>query len=125
MIAAGKPLDLAQFAGCTPGPWVVSGGRLVMSGTAHTQSSIACVFRQDSSDEECGNALLIAAAPSLLAECQRQREVIAELRAMLGPIADGAVMDNKYPDRDFTLGDVVVEYQKIARAALAKSVGQS
>ena len=93
----------------TPGPWHVSNdmygvGNLLVAGvTASNAEPIA----------NCGigktgkaNARLIAAAPDLLALLQR--------------IAEGDVMAG-----DFNHAETVHEYQKLARAAIAKATGEA
>ena len=103
------PLDLAQFEGCTPGPWT-----LLISDYDEDGLNYAEVERQSprpyqaaqgickihgwgaaySRDaEQKANAALIAAAPALLAECQRQRELLTEaLRAWNHPTAESVNM---------------------------------
>lgn len=74
----GSRLDLDQFHGFTPGPWLVElgdDGELTI--VDDTCDSIANGER---------DATLIAAAPALLAECRRQREEIGRLRAALHQI---------------------------------------
>ena len=91
-------LDLASFEGFTPGPWIVQRTRtghsaVYPAGSQERVADIYCpldvagVFRSD--------ARLIAAAPALLAECVRQREVIADLRAIFEQIASGWFLNMK------------------------------
>ena len=73
-------IDLEQFEGYTPGPWGVTGrnGYLNQVGIG---PSIGCAY--GAGDEVRANARLMAAAPDLLAEVKRLREVNAELVAVL------------------------------------------
>lgn len=74
------PLDLDQFQGFTPGPWIAY----------RRAAAVFIVNSGGMTPIDDPDAALIAAAPALLAECQRQREEIerllserSELRAAL------------------------------------------
>ena len=98
----------------TPGRWDCSGG-IISSG--ETMIADARLMSRETAaewdliavktfDEIEANARLIAAAPDLLAALER--------------IAEGHVMALKYPD-GYTHQETVVEYQTMARAAIAKA----
>ena len=96
MTSKQQPLDLAQFEGHTPGPWEIevdnrdgrSRGYIRKAEWAPGQYAIARAMQRNQQYHE--NAFLLAAAPALLAECKRQREQIAKLRAALqNAVAEG------------------------------------
>lgn len=83
------PLDLAQFEGFTPGPWsALPEGRYKGSiwvevrrdGYKTGIAEVMLTPAEVHGGTKEANALLIAAAPALLAECQRQRAEIERLR---------------------------------------------
>lgn len=77
------PLDLAQFDGHTPGPWHThDGARMPVVVRSDDERTVVMCYDHDGQDEEA-NAALIAAAPSLLAECRRLRAREAALVAAL------------------------------------------
>lgn len=85
----------------TQGEWSVEyDGSIVMNGQI---VSGAIGIDGSTQEEKKANSMLIAAAPDLLEALQR--------------IADGQEMSGTY-----TFGDVVLRYQEIARAAIAKAV---
>lgn len=82
-----KALDLAQFAGHVKQPWVCFylGSMADPSAFATKGAAEACALY--AAQETAGNVATIVMpmslaehAPALLAECQRQREMIARLR---------------------------------------------
>lgn len=97
----GSRLDLNQFKGFTPGPWMArrsqSAAKSVTVKTKNPDRTntifvVAEAVRYDrdmSPTAQNSNAALIAAAPDLLAECKRQREEIERLReAISGLLAN-------------------------------------
>lgn len=107
----------------TPGPWVLT-GRVHPVGDAGDETDLYCgsVYPEPwrgsvcsiqsadhidgiSREEAEANATLIAAAPDLLYALER----IANGQEMVG---------------EFTHADVVLRYQEIARAAIAKATGE-
>ena len=100
-------LDLEQFGKYAPGPWhVVQVADDVFPAVVHD------AYGRNILPLLTLNARLISAAPDLLAECKRQREQIAKLRAAL----------TEYVERHEAACDPegLPEYDK-ARAALAAS----
>ena len=97
-MTAARKLDLAQFEGHTPGPWEIevdnrdgrSRGYIRKAEWAPGQYAIARAMQRNQQYHE--NAFLLAAAPALLAECKRQREQIAKLRAALRALRGAAVL---------------------------------
>ena len=90
MTATTKPLDLAQFAGHTPGPW-----RFETTGTGvrYIEPRVACVFSNEDGKNNAfflaqadASGRLLAAAPALLAECRRLQAENERLRKALGMI---------------------------------------
>ncbi len=90
----------------TPGPWHIGmkPGPMIYG----SDSSQVADLRADLLDkgERAANARLIAAAPDLLALLQR--------------MADGEIMGGT-----FNHAETVHEYQKLARAAIAKATGEA
>lgn len=90
----------------TPGPWHIGmkPGPMIYG----SDSSQVADLRADLLDrgERAANAQLIAAAPDLLALLQR--------------MANGEIMTGT-----FNLAETVHEYQKLARAAIAKTIGEA
>lgn len=83
------PLDLAQFQGFTPGPWHYPGTGLRVGGPDRL-----CVIEyfaqgERAPDVRIANLTLAAAAPALLAECQRQRAEIERLRLYNNAFVEG------------------------------------
>lgn len=83
-------LDLTQFDGHTPGPWVpveVMGAAVGFAVGDAERKTIACVVKAFGAEPLPSriNARLIAAAPELLTEVIRLR---AELEALMGASAD-------------------------------------
>lgn len=85
--ATSTPLDLAQFDGHTPGPWSVQDEKASRGAQQMRIWTIADGHRQlfalnctalseESQVENRKSSELAAAAPALLAECRRQREII-------------------------------------------------
>ena len=99
----------------TPGPWYVGSGThegrniysvaSVTDDEGFTYQPIVASAEDDGIKCWDANARLIAAAPDLLEALQR--------------IADGQEMSGV-----FTFADVVLRYQEIARAAIAKATGE-
>jgi hypothetical protein len=80
--ARGAPLDLEQFAGFTPGPWIAlhkPGGFVIRP---RFGPALEICMGRDSAWKDANSALLLA-APALLEECRRQRAEIARLRGVL------------------------------------------
>jgi hypothetical protein len=113
-----KPLDLSQFEGHTPGPWETATNpdhkeAVIYAGLR----GIASVWAIPNSQDYKANALLIAAAPALLAECKRQREQIKVLSAHLASLIDAYTVTDGKAGASPTERVLVREQ---ARAALAK-----
>lgn len=99
----------------TPGPWYVGSGTYegrniysvasVTDDEGFTYQPIVASAEDDGIKCWDANARLIAAAPDLLEALQR--------------IADGQEMSGV-----FTFADVVLRYQEIARAAIARATGE-
>lgn len=106
-------LDLAQFAGFTPGEWRVGINPGPMVYSAGGVQVADCRF--DNGGANRNDARLIAAAPALLTECLRQREEIERLRGALRFACDE--MD---PAANFKPRDKNAALNR-ARAALAAS----
>lgn len=102
-----KPLDLASFAGFTPGEWdsgnfrTNDGQRAVMAGKDYDRKRVALVDCQTERkrgkgyDVECkerdANTALIAAAPALLQLAREQAATIKRLRAALEAMHEAGV----------------------------------
>ncbi len=75
------PMDLAQFAGYTPGPWNVLTGKgryafeVIAPGARSKEIVVARVASGIKTRQ--ANCCLIAAAPALLDECRRLRALLA------------------------------------------------
>ena len=115
-----KPLDLAQFEGFTPGPWVAKQCGIYQDSPyrvdvpVHVASTGDDDYKGIGCEAQLANAILCAAAPALLAECHRLRAVNAELVAALQEIADISLTE--YESAVLVLDVAVLS----ARAALAK-----
>lgn len=91
-----KPIDLSQFDGITPRPWLYDGLRRESDHTpAHFvihgpdgRAEIAQVFYHPSDDEQAANARAIAAVPDLIAEIKALKEALARVaNAGLGEVS--------------------------------------
>lgn len=94
------PLDLAQFQGHTPGPWATFRQGLVwfISQEVDEDFRFSLAVVHEANYHACGipavrkeaeaNAALIAAAPALLAECQRQRHLLDAFAASVQDMLD-------------------------------------
>lgn len=126
--APAPPLDLAQFVDFTPGPWT-----LLISDYDEDGLDYAEVERQSprpyqaaqgickihgwgaaySRDaEQKANAALIAAAPDLLAECQRQRAEIERLQAAANERRDKSIAWCAYCGMESKPGATVEEIRE-------------
>ena len=75
-----KPLDLAQFEGHTPGPWIADPFDPQWDGEIRIGNGLPIATPRQGAHNADANTLLLTAAPALLAECRRQREQIKVLR---------------------------------------------
>ena len=96
-----------------PGPWMILGTPVspippemfpVLIGVEDAEGGLP-IMAAHNINGDYGDARLVAAAPDLLAALQR--------------IADGQEMSGV-----FTFADVVLRYQEIARAAIARATGE-
>lgn len=88
--ASSKPLNLDQFQGFTPGPWWLDDDGFIAAGSQETYCTVAeprCMEPRGNESEIDANASLIAAAPSLLAECRRLRSKSDFVLRLLGTLA--------------------------------------
>lgn len=76
-------LDLEQFEGHTPGPWILNADNFLVNSGANTPT-ICEVFVRNGAHVKKEDAKLIAAAPDLLAEVKMLRE---QLGLAVGEIA--------------------------------------
>ena len=87
---------MKQFEGHTPGPWMISHIGKQWNHAIHTEDGIRVAttkaVEEDGHDENEADARLIAAAPDLLAECDRLRDALRNLYDTCGtPSAKGQV----------------------------------
>ena len=114
------PLDLAQFEGHTPGPWVADAACWSESGFA--QYELIGITLLNAPDSR-----LIAASPALLSECRRLRAENARLREALENAANVislGLVNQQWPSESSDEQDSDAEVDSVLTQARAALRGQ-